>query len=202
MSTMLPTQSFRFKPISPAVILADPDAVRQATTAYLHQTMPNGPSTLSDDHPTPEGLARALGFSSFQHMRHAIERRLADPNNAADPDFYDSTIHTILAACSDLQDYYLKHGLSSTLNTAVAKFISSAYFRVNETKESTVTTHNTEERTITIKIASSSPTTPEGKQEINRLTQHLEEQTRNELQAMNKTERRLLAPAVTIDDII
>jgi len=177
--------------------MADPESVYHATQAYLHRTMPHGTSTLSDDHPTPEGLARAIGFPSFQSMRQAIEKRLA----ATPEDDYDATVTTILAACADLQDYYLKHSLTSTLNASVAKFISSAYFKINETKETAATSHHSEERTITIKIASQSPTSPEEAKEMDRLTEHLARQTRDELEAMNRTERRLIH-TVTLQDVI
>ena len=172
-----PVPIFKYQHLPTKALIQSPSRLQAAAQAYFHQTMPNGPSTLnpSGDHPTPEGLALSFGWPSFQKMKQAISTLLQN-----EPDSHRESIATILAAAATLQDYYLKHGLSSAVNVTMVKFLSSAYFDTHErtTQETTI---NTNSKTFVFKVETTAPATPEEALEIARLEAEMEEQTRAEL---------------------
>ena len=192
-----PVPYFTYQHLSASTLLADANRIRQSIQVYYHQTLPQGPAALSEDHPTPEGLALALGWPSFRKMRDDIERILS-----RDRDAYRDCINTILAACALMQDYYLKHGLSNNINTTISKFISSAYFDTHEKSATTTTSHHTENRSITIRVESASPSSPEEAEEIARLEQSLTEQTAAELQSMGRSAPAAAAAALTMEELL
>jgi hypothetical protein len=75
--------------------------------------------------PTPEGLARTVGFSNFTTMRKAIEN----------PDYPEASRHYLLVGCSIIADILTRAGLFERLNTTFAKFVMSAYLGINEKTE-------------------------------------------------------------------
>jgi len=180
---LLPSVLFRYMNQSPRKLFRNPQSLQAASQVYFSQTLPAGPSVLSpdDNHPTPEGLASAMGFAGFTSLRKAISR--LTPEQQDDPIIAQS-LSTILAACSHMQDYYLKHSLSSSVPHQVAKFISSAYFNINETRVTEETSFTKQDTTVRIILETHEPSSPSEVIEMERLTTILDEQTALELAAM------------------
>ena len=165
-------------------LISNSEALRQAAETYFNQTIPDGTSKKApnNNHPTPEGLAIALGFPGYTPLRSI----LSDP--AKVQDMPKDSLHVLLTSFSTLQDYYLKHSLSSRLSAQIVKFISNAYFNIRETSQSVQDTTSTENKTITIKVESSQPANPQEAQEIARLSQIVEEQSAIERVALGMEE--------------
>ena len=202
MTTLPAIERFNYNHISAATLLADPDRLRAASQVYFSQTLPQGPAQLSANHPTPEGLAQALGWASFARMRSDVQKLLQ--KNANDPNAPCAVTDTILAACAMMQDYYLKHGLNSSINTTISKFIASAYFDTYEKQHTTTESRHTEDRTITIRVQPSTPTSPDEAKEIARLEKSLRDQTAAELASLGRATTREQPGASTLqlEDII
>lgn len=82
--------------------------------------------------PTPESLARSLGFANFNTMRKAME----------DQSYPEPSRYYLFTACSILADMLTRAGLTSKLDARFTKFIMSAYMGIAEKTEQYTTTDN------------------------------------------------------------
>ena len=137
--------------IEPRQILNNASDLEHNITIYLSETIENdeGPP------PTPEGLARAVGFTSFSQLRSTLKTYHKDYKTATD---------FLVSACSIILDYYQQQGLTDRLSQQFIRFLSSAYFDISEkTMQETTITEN---KTITINISSSAPASFEEEVEL------------------------------------
>ena len=82
--------------------------------------------------PTPEALARSLGFANFNSMRRAME----------DQSYPEPSRYYLFTACSILADMLTRAGLTSKLDQRFTKFIMSAYMNISEKTEQYTQTDN------------------------------------------------------------
>ena len=107
--------------------MAAPLRIQSAATNYFNIQCHDGHP------PTFEGLALALGFTSFNQLRTAI---LNDnhPQDSRD---------IIVMACAHLADEYQQNGLLETLNPQFIKYLLSAYLNITEKHEVATSSDNT-----------------------------------------------------------
>ena len=86
--------------------------------------------------PTPEGLARAVGFANFNSMKKTIE----------DPDIPEESRHYMLTGCSVIAEILTKAGMFDQANPSFTKFIMSAQLGITEKTE----VHSISDTKITI----------------------------------------------------
>ncbi len=180
-SNVVPHQSIMTNGV-PSVLL-NVQAVTHNVAAYLYSTLDKGKTDVlapGGNHPTPEGLALALGLSCFRELQQIFkdEKRLNAIPEAA--------VREVVRGIALLQDYYLKHSLSSTINVQMVKFLSNAYFDIRETSSAVSESHNisSSENTITIKVETHKAASMDELKEMNRLESALKEQVSIELAAL------------------
>lgn len=78
-------------------------------------------------HPTPPGLALAMGLTGFDSLMRIIKK--AEVDTQAYP---KESLDVLHVARSLLEDYYLDHGLREAIPAQFTKFIMSSFFNRNE----------------------------------------------------------------------
>lgn len=183
----IPVPVFNYIPTPPVQIFNDYNRLLHNIQTYLHETIPGGTRALAqeENHPTPEGLALSMGFAGFSQLKNYVKKTLNLPEGEErEKALPQTSFNLVMASFATLQDYYLKHSLSTKISATVSKFIASAYFNTNETKVSDSTTRSEEDRTIRVIIEGATASTIEEQNEMIRLNQHLERQTKSELAAL------------------
>jgi hypothetical protein len=135
----LPTLIPLPKAYTPERVMADATQLRLSIEDYF--------SLIQEEksHPTPPGLAMAMGLRGFDALMQ-IMKTVED-----DPTFYPEDSTTVLyTARSYLEDYYLRNGLRESIPQAFTKFIMSAYF--NRSEKTIQEQLNTKDNNIQISI--------------------------------------------------
>lgn len=115
------------RPVAPATLMAAPDRLQIAATNYFNLQC----TTIAP--PTFEGLALAVGFTSFNQLRTNI---LNDNHPQPSRDI-------LVMACAHLADLYQQNGLLETMNPSFIKYLLSAYLNITEKHELATTSDNT-----------------------------------------------------------
>jgi hypothetical protein len=136
------THMITLNSIEPEYIFKNHDDLEHNLVVYLTKHIEDD----ATPPPTPEGLARSVGFTSFMALRDSIKK------------FYDThrlSADLLLAACSTVLDYYQQKGLTDSLSQQFIKFLSSAYFGVSE--KQVTESRSTISQSVTITINSHQP---------------------------------------------
>jgi hypothetical protein len=78
-------------------------------------------------HPTPPGLAMAIGLRGFDALMMIMKAVEDEPTS-----YPEDSVSVLYTARSYLEDYYLRNGLREAIPQAFTKFIMSAYFNRSE----------------------------------------------------------------------
>ena len=107
--------------------MASPERLQSAATNYFNiQCTANTP-------PTFEGLALAVGFTSFNQLR----------TNILNENHPQPSRDILVIACAHLADLYQQNGLLETMNPQFIKYLLSAYLNITEKHEMATTSENT-----------------------------------------------------------
>jgi hypothetical protein len=108
----------------PSRVMADPDQLRMKVVDYFSMLT----ADLEDRrHPTPPGLAMALGLRSFDALLHILQVAEEDPST-----YPEESLDVLHVARTHIEDYYINNGLRETIPHAFLKFLLSAYFNRSE----------------------------------------------------------------------
>jgi len=123
-TTNLPTLVKLPRAYPPSRVMADPNQLRMKVVDYF--------SMLTADpedrrHPTPPGLAMALGLRSFDALLHIMQVAEDDPSA-----YPEESLDVLHVARTHIEDYYINNGLRETIPHAFLKFLLSAYFGRSE----------------------------------------------------------------------
>lgn len=120
----LPTLVKLPKAYPPTRVMADPDELRMKVVDYFSMLTID-----SEDrrHPTPPGLAMALGLRSFDALLHIMQVAEEDPSA-----YPEASLDVLHVARTHIEDYYINNGLRETIPHAFLKFLLSAYFGRSE----------------------------------------------------------------------
>ena len=104
--------------------MADPTSLRTKVVDYF--------SLLTEDperpkHPTPPGLAMALGLRSFDTLLRIMQQAEDDPTI-----YPEESLDVLHVARSYIEDHFIQYGLREAIPTQFTKFLLSAYFGRSE----------------------------------------------------------------------
>jgi hypothetical protein len=110
----------RPKSFSPERVMENPEELHYRIVEYF--------SLLGEGaHPTPPGLALAMGLNGFNALVRIINEAEIDPKA-----YPEESLNVLHVARSMLEDYYLDHGLREAIPAQFTKFIMSSFFNRNE----------------------------------------------------------------------
>jgi hypothetical protein len=160
--TNLPTLIPLPKSYPPTKVMADANQLRLRVVDYF--SLINDPTNEGPPrHPTPPGLAMALGLRSFDALLRIMQVAEDDPSV-----YPEESLEVLHVARSYLEDHYISHGLREMIPTQFLKFLLSAYF--NRSEKTIQETLNAKDNQLNINIlgigaplplaSTTAPTTP------------------------------------------
>lgn len=127
----LPTLINLPRAYTPERAMADPEALRLKIVDYfslLTSQVPLPDGTFPPrQHPTPPGLAMAMGLRGFDALMQIIQRAEVDPDA-----YPEESLNVLHVARSLIEEHYLINGIREVIPQQFCKFMLSAYFNRSE----------------------------------------------------------------------
>lgn len=108
------------KTFPPTKVMANPILLRQKIVDYFTLLQPGS-------HPTPPGMAMALGLNSFDAIIRIVKIEEDTPGT-----YPEESIDALFLARSLIEDHYINGGLRDAMPAQFLKFLLSAYFARSE----------------------------------------------------------------------
>ena len=127
------------KAYPPSRVMEDPVALRLRVIDYF--------SLLEAErsHPTPPGLAMAMGLRGFDALMRILKEVEEEPIT-----YPEEALDVLYTARSYLEDYYIRYGLKEAIPAAFTKFLLTAFF--NRSEKTIQETLNAKDNNLQINI--------------------------------------------------
>jgi hypothetical protein len=117
----LPTLFKLPKAYPPTRVMADSVELRMKIIDYFSLI------EAENSHPTPPGLALAMGLRGFDALMYIMKEEEASPGT-----YPEDSMDVLHVARSHLEAYYINHGLREAIPAQFTRFLMSAYFGRSE----------------------------------------------------------------------